>query len=102
MAFYGPNDRVATKAVVAIVDGEEREPTVLERWFSESGDVRDDPAINEQIVRLILSHDVKTVTTAERILGCPHEEGIDYPEASTCPLCPFWAHRDRWSGKMLH
>jgi Extended Signal Peptide of Type V secretion system len=32
--------------------------------------------------------------------GRPHEEGIDYPEGSTCPRCPFWAHRDRWSGEV--
>jgi hypothetical protein len=36
-----------------------------------------------------------------RIIGCPHEEGIDY-EGATCPACPFWAGRDRWTGKRLH
>jgi hypothetical protein len=31
----------------------------------------------------------------------PHEEGIDYPEGKTCPQCPFWASRDRWTGESL-
>ena len=42
------------------------------------------------------------LVTADRIIGCPHEEGIDYPEGQACPQCPFWAHRDRWSGDMVH
>lgn len=32
----------------------------------------------------------------DSILGCPHEEGIDYPEGGSCPQCPFWSGRDRW------
>lgn len=44
---------------------------------------------------------VKTVAMADRIIGCPHEEGIDY-EGPTCPRCPYWAGRDRWTGEMLH
>jgi hypothetical protein len=27
------------------------------------------------------------------------EEGIDYPEGSKCPECPFWADRDRFTGE---
>jgi hypothetical protein len=38
---------------------------------------------------------------SHRKTGCPHEEGIDYPEGEPCPQCPFWTHRDRWTGKLL-
>jgi len=24
------------------------------------------------------------------VIGCPHEEGIDYPLGEDCPFCPFW------------
>jgi hypothetical protein len=41
------------------------------------------------------------VTMTDRIIGCPHEEGIDYPEGECYPLCPFWAGRDRWTGELL-
>jgi hypothetical protein len=33
----------------------------------------------------------------QEIIGCPHEEGIDYPEKEDCPQCPFWKGRDRWA-----
>jgi hypothetical protein len=34
----------------------------------------------------------------EAIIGCPHEEGTDYPEGEACPQCPFWQGRDRFKG----
>jgi hypothetical protein len=34
-------------------------------------------------------------------IGCPHEEGKDYPLGENCPQCPYWANRDRWSGKLI-
>jgi hypothetical protein len=36
----------------------------------------------------------------DRVIGCPHEEGIDY-EGPTCPHCPYWAGRDRWTGEVI-
>jgi hypothetical protein len=44
---------------------------------------------------------VRSVAMVDRIIGYPHEEGIDY-QGPTCPLCPFWAGRDRWSGERVH
>jgi hypothetical protein len=99
VAFYGPDDRLATKVAVGVVLAEDQEPAFLERWFSEGGDVRNDHDVNEQILEFIRSHEVKSIVMADRIIGCPHEEGIGYPAGSTCPQCPFWAHRDRWSGE---
>jgi hypothetical protein len=40
---------------------------------------------------------VKTVVIADAIMGCPHEEGIDYPDGDSCPKCPYWAGRDRFA-----
>ena len=31
----------------------------------------------------------------------PLEEGVDYPEGQTCPSCPYWANRDRWTGEVV-
>jgi len=50
--------------------------------------------------RLAIDTGAKSVVMTDRIIGCPHEEGIDY-EGSTCPDCPFWVGRDRWTGKRL-
>ena len=102
IAFYGPDDRRASKVAVGIVTSEGTEPTELERWFSDQGDVRDDADINAAIMTFIERHGAKTVVLSDRIIGCPHEEGVDYPEGQKCPQCPFWATRDRWSGDVLH
>jgi len=53
------------------------------------------------VLAFITKAEAKSVVMTDRIIGCPHEEGIDY-EGSTCPVCPFWAGRDRWTGKRLH
>lgn len=64
-------------------------------------DGRLDTAINEQILDFINQNNVQRVIMVDRIIGCPHEEGIDYPEGEKCPQCPFWASRDRWTGELL-
>jgi hypothetical protein len=102
VAFYGSDDRRASKVAVGVVTREGAEPADLERWFSDTSDVRDDEGINKAIVEFIEHRGVKTVVVAERIIGCPHEEGVDYPSGDKCPECPFWATRDRWSGDVLH
>ena len=102
MAFYGPDDRRATKVAVGIVVAEGAEPSILERWFSTDSDVRTDPANGLEILNFIEAQGVKSVVMADRIIGCPHEEGTDYPNGQVCSQCPFWVHRDRWSGNVLH
>jgi hypothetical protein len=101
IAFYGPDDRRASKVAVAIVPREGMAPTELERWRSDDHDVRDDVEIAAAISEFIGGHDANSVVMSDGIIGCPHEEGIDYPEGETCPACPFWAGRDRWSGESL-
>jgi hypothetical protein len=101
LAFYGPDDTIATKVAVGIILAEDQEPAFLERWFSHGRDVRNDHDVNEEILQFIRSHEVKSVAMPDRIIGCPHEEGVDYPKGSTCPQCPFWAHRDRWTGEVV-
>ena len=98
IAWYGPDDRCASKVAVGILQHEGAEADMT-RWFSDTGDVRHDTAIAEAIVALLRENDVNTVAMVERIIGCPHEEGIDYPENEPCPLCPFWAGRDRFTGE---
>ena len=101
VAFYGPDDRRATKVAVGILRTERAEADPLERWSSEETDVRSDVAIARQIGEFIERHGAKSVVLADRVIGCPHEEGIDYPEGMACPQCPFWTNRDRWSGELL-
>jgi hypothetical protein len=101
VAFYGPDDQHATKVAVGIVPAEGAEADPLERWFSEQADARSDPDIARRIGEFIETHAAKSVVLVDRIIGCPHEEGVDYPAATACLQCPFWARRDRWSGESL-
>jgi hypothetical protein len=100
VAFYGPDDQCATKVAVGIVLDEDA-PKNMQRWMAEH-DVRRDPALTKEILEFIALHNVRSVVMTDRIIGCPHEEGIDYPDGEKCPQCPFWANRDRWSGDVLH
>ena len=95
VCLYGPTDKLASKVAVGIVRGERQDPDPLERWFSESADIRMDEAIELEIAEFIRAHGAKTVVMTDGIFGCPHEEGIDYPEGTSCPQCPYWAGRDR-------
>lgn len=101
IAFCGPSDEIASKVAVGILAAQNAEAEPLQRWFSEDDDVRRDATIGEEILGFIRQHSAKTVVISDRIIGCPHEEGVDYPEGAVCPQCPFWAHRDRWSGEII-
>jgi hypothetical protein len=101
VALYGPDDKIATKVAVAIVADQDAEPAALNRWFSNGKDVRSDLAISSEVLKFVRDHGAKSVVLTEGIIGCPHEEGVDYPEGAVCPQCPFWSHRDRWSGELI-
>ena len=88
IAFYGPTATLATKVVVSIVRGEGHEPDPLERWFSEDTDVCNDLAVGENVVAFLKENAAKSVIVTDGLIGCPHEEGIDYPEGKSCPQCP--------------
>ena len=101
VALYGPNDTRATKLTVGIVPAEDADATDLRRWFSEAADIRNDAGVAEEVLAFIDAAGARSIVLTDRIIGCPHEEGIDY-QGPTCPSCPFWAGRDRWTGKRLH
>lgn len=100
VAYYGPNDQRASKVVVAIIAAKGTEPEI-KKWFSEDTDVRADATINNELLLFVEAHEPKSVVIADRIMGYPHEEGIDYPEGESCPRCPFWRNRDRFTGRVI-
>jgi hypothetical protein len=101
VAFYGPTADLATKVVVAISRDERNIPDPLERWFSEDTDVRANPAVGEKVLAFLKEHAPQSVIVTDGIIGCPHEEGIDYPEGKSCPQCPYWAGRDRFTRERI-
>lgn len=99
IAYYGPDDTRASKVAVGIILRENDEAADIRRWFSETSDVRADIGIAEDILAYIAEWDVRSLSVGSRMLGCPHEEGVDY-DGPICPQCPFWAGRNRWTGEM--
>ncbi len=95
VAYYGPTDRFASKIVVGILKTEDGDPDPVEKWVSTDLDVRRNGQVLGQVLEFLDRQGVRSVATTPGIYGCPHEEGLDYPEGGPCPLCPFWADRDR-------
>ena len=98
---YGPDDKLATKAAVGIIHGEDEEPGSMKKWYTETTDIRRDHDIGLEILEFIKEQGAKSVVISDRIMGCPHEEGKDYPDGAVCPKCPFWAIRDRYTGDII-
>jgi hypothetical protein len=101
IAFYGPNLSQATKAVVGIIPLEKAEAEEMRDWHMLRGDIREDVSIGQEIVEFIKEHGALSVVMTDGIIGCPHQEGIDY-HGEWCPVCEFWRGRDRFAGQMLH
>ena len=101
IAYYGPNLSQATKVAVGIVTSETEEPLEMRDWKVENGDVRTDPTIAQGILDLMESHSVLSVIMTDGIIGCPHQQGIDY-EGEWCPVCEFWRGRDRFTGQRIN
>ena len=101
VAFYGPNLSQATKVAVGIVPSENAEVEELRDWKVDRGDIRSDPDIAREMLEFIEEHQVKSVAITDGIIGCPHQEGIDY-DGEWCPVCEFWHGRDRFTGQRVH
>lgn len=97
IAYYGPNDTLATKVCVGFV--EENGADVQFEKFVTLDDVRNDIAVQSTIVKIIDRSGAKTVSLIDKVLGCPHEEGKDYPTGEDCPLCDFWRGKVRSTGE---
>jgi hypothetical protein len=96
VSYFGPDDRFASKVVVGISFGAPHgDIDRVRTWHSTGDDVRRDLGIHAEIFSFLQANEAEKVVVVDRIIGCPHEDGIDYPHGGTCPHCPFWSGRDR-------
>jgi hypothetical protein len=58
------------------------------------------PKVQREMLEFFEKHGVKSVAMSEGNMGCPHEEGEDFPDGGDCPFCPFWAGK-QGSGRRL-
>lgn len=94
VAFYGPDNDNASKVVVGISPTPNEGVTETRTWRGDP-DLRNDAAVLQQVLEFLGTHHVKSVVMTDGIYGCPHEEGIDYPEGEACNQCEFWRGRAR-------
>jgi hypothetical protein len=87
VALYGPDDKTTTKFAAAVFprDGSR---SILNRWVG--SDVTTNPKVQRQMMEFFEQHGVQSVATADRNMGCPHEEGEDFPVGGDCLFCPWW------------
>lgn len=71
---------------------------ILGKWWTEETDARLDEETTSDILEFLDEHGAVSIAAHSKLLGCPHEEGVDYPEGESCPDCPYWARKDRWAG----
>lgn len=90
VAMYGPDEVTTTMVVAAVMTDEEADP-IYRRWVGSR--VRIEPSTHEEIADFFLSYGVRSVLFVEENVGCPHEEGVDYPVGEDCPFCPYWTGR---------
>jgi len=87
IALYGPDDKTTTKIVAGVILEEDAE-AIVERWVGT--DVTENPRVRKGIEEFFDEHGVKSVVATEQNMGCPHEEGEDFPVGEDCPFCPYW------------
>jgi hypothetical protein len=75
----------------------QKDPSPMRSWSTDVDDIRNDPVIAAELAGWLRSQGIKDTLRYDRIIGCPHEEGTDYPLGRTCPQCPFWAGIDRFT-----
>jgi hypothetical protein len=86
---------------VGFIETEDSEPEI-KVWFSDKEDVRNDRKIGDEVTEYLTKRGVKSVVASDAIIGCPHEEGIDYPIGEECPKCPYWIGKDRFRPETIH
>ena len=87
VALYGPDDTKVTKIVAGVLTSEDAE-AIVKRWVGTK--LKDDPKVAREMQEFFASHNVQSVAVSDGVMGCPHEEGPDFPVGEDCPFCPFW------------
>jgi hypothetical protein len=83
----GNDDKTTTKIAAGVILHDGAEP-IMKRWVAT--DVTTSPKVQQELQDFFLQHWVKQVAMSQGNLGCPHEEGEDFPHGEDCPFCPFW------------
>lgn len=98
VAFYGPDDQTVTKVVVCVFENRESKGN-MKRWVK-SG-VLTDAAIEREIIDFVATQGVLSIARHTVVMGCQHEERVDFPAGGDCPVCAFWKGKQGRGTRML-
>jgi len=88
LSYFGPDNESITKIVALVIKGSDIKP-ILRSW-SQPG-VTSDPLVAAEIGKFFLENKTENIVMPDGVLGCPHEEGVDFPLRTVCPYCVFWS-----------
>ena len=83
VAFYGPDDRVTTKITAGVITHLGAEP-ILRRWMGTG--IKDNARVHREMREFFQEYGVQNVGMSDGNLGCPHEEGEDFPLGGRLPV----------------
>ena len=72
IAYYGPNDRLATRAVVSVLPGEGQPVAAIRRWSGD--DLINDGKTQKKIREFLQHHRVRSILVADRPMPEPTPE----------------------------
>jgi hypothetical protein len=87
VAYYGPDDKTTTKIAAGVILHEGAE-LIIKRWVAT--DIMTNLKIQKELLEFFKQYGVRSVAMSDGNMGCPHEEGPDFPVGGDCPFCPFW------------
>jgi hypothetical protein len=81
--MYGPDLKTTTKIAAGVIlhDGAK---AIIKRWVAT--DVTTNAEVRQEMKDFFLQHGVNSVAMSEGNMGCPHEEGEDFPHGGDCPF----------------
>jgi len=87
LVYFGPDDKTITKIVAVVLESPGTDP-ILKSWNGLG--VTTDREVALEIGLYFKKYHATEVVMTDSVVGCPHEEGVDYPVGEPCPYCPYW------------
>jgi hypothetical protein len=87
LAYFGPDDQTITKVVAIVLNAPKIEP-ILMSWNGPGVSTRRETVL--EIGNFFTRYNTTEVVMTDGVVGCPHEEGVDFPVGESCPFCPYW------------
>lgn len=88
--YYGPDPKRATLAVIIIQHDPEGPPVAEQSWRADSGDIRHDSALADEMIAFIRLHGATRTVFGAELWGCEHAAEPGGPAEGGCGDCPGW------------